>query len=604
VGAAEAAVVIGWLRTAGPPSDAVVRRALEAVPYPTPTVTLRTLGNATLGIATRPDYVDEHISAPGDLIAAICGRIDNAADLASDATIGRHLPEAFNDADLVVAAFRARGVNAVDRFRGGFSGTVTDGASVWWFRDHVGFKPLFFRDDPTSLIVAGEARQVVVAAELPEEPNLEVAKGMYMGGLPSSAPAALKGVRRLAQAAYASRTPDGSISLSRYWAPWELFETSRLSVDEAEAKFLVLLDRAVRRTQTGNDVVLLSGGLDSPAIAAYAAPEHTRRSGRPIGALSAVFPDLPTVDESDLIELCAARYGMKLHTYRPQAKALDDVEEWSRRFASPVPTLSIPEVYEAYALARSHGYTNVLTGEFAELTYGKYPHALSHLLFRGRWLTLWRMIQSEHRRTRGSRRELVQDALSGFVPGKVANRRLVARGQNSAEQIPSWTKPGVLDADLPRPDLMPPGWDRYRTLQMWGFEGCTVTMDADATCAAIAGVTVRRPFADVDLWEFFMSLRAEVKFPTMEWKSLARRALRGVVPDEILDRRKKTFFDPHVQSQIDYPLLERLLVAPRHQIAGVDYAELAQRLRARDLSLLDWMTVRELARVHAFLNAW
>jgi hypothetical protein len=191
-----------------------------------------------------------------------------------------------------------------------------------------------------------------------------------------------------------------------------------------------------------------------------------------------------------------------------------------------VPTLSIPEVYEAYALARSHGYTNVLTGEFAELTYGKYPHALSHLLFRGRWLTLWRMIQSEHRRTRGSRRELVQDALSGFVPGKVANRRLVARGQNSAEQIPSWTKPGVLDADLPRPDLMPPGWDRYRTLQMWGFEGCTVTMDADATCAAIAGVTVRRPFADVDLWEFFMSLRAEVKFPTMEWKSLARRAMQ------------------------------------------------------------------------------
>jgi asparagine synthetase B (glutamine-hydrolysing) len=286
------------------------------------------------------------------------------------------------------------------------------------------------------------------------------------------------------------------------------------------------------------------------------------------------------------------------------AKALDDVDEWSRRFASPVPTLSIPEVHEAYALARSLGYTNVLTGEFAELTYGKYPHALSHLLFKGRWATLWRLIQSEHRRARVSRRELVQDALMGFVPGRYANRRLVARGEHSAGAIPSWAKPGVYVEDRPRPDLLPPGWDRYRTLQMWGFDGCTVTMDADGTCAAIAGVTIRRPFADVDLWEFFMSLRTEVKFPTQEWKSLAKRALRGVVPDEIIDRRKKTFFDPHVASQIDYPLLERLLIAPRHRIGGIDYVELERRVRARDLTLPDWLTVRELARVHAFLNAW
>ncbi len=596
--------MIGWIRADGPPNEALLRRALAAVPYPTPTVTLRQAGNATLGIATRPEFADEQISAPGTMIAALTGRIDNAADLAKDASIAQHLPPAFNDADLVVAAFRALGVDAVKRFRGAFAGIVTDGADLWWFRDHVGFKPLFFRDQPSSLIVAGEARQVVVAAEIPEEPHMEVVEGMYTGGLPSSAPAALKGVRRLAQAGYGARARDGTISLTRYWAPWELFETARLTLDEAAAKFLALLEQAVRRTMTGNDLLLLSGGLDSPAIAAYAAPEHQRRSGRHLGALSAVFPDLPSVDESELIRLCAARYGMDLHTYRPQAKALDDVEEWSRRFASPVPTLSIPEVFEAYSLARSHGYTNVLTGEFAELTYGKYPHALSHLLFRGRWLTLWRMIQSEHRRARVSRRDLVKDALLGLVPGKFANRRLVARGENSADQIPSWTKPGVLVEDLPRPDLMPPGWDRYRTLQMWGFDGCTVTMDADATCAAIAGVTIRRPFADVDLWEFFMSLRAEVKFPTQEWKSLAKRALRGVVPDEILDRRKKTFFDPHVESQIDYPLLERLLIAPRHRIGGIDYAELERRVRARDLTLLDWMTVRELARVHAFLNAW
>lgn len=596
--------MIGVLRREGSPDEALLRRAIAAAPYPTPDVTLRSVGNATLGIATRPGFADESISAPGDLIAAITGRLDNIDELLADATIAKHAPAAATSADVVIAAFRTLGVDAVQRFRGAFAGVVSDGRAFWWFRDHVGFKPLFFRHDGDGIVAAGDARQVVVAAQLPEEPNLDVVEWMYIGGLPSAAPSALKGVSRLAQGSHGARNEAGKVSLTRYWTPWTRFEKASFTVEEASAEFLRLLERAVHRTMTGNDLVLLSGGLDSPAVAAYAAPEHRRRSNKPLGALSAVFPDLPAVDETPLIELTAKRFGMDLHTYRPQAKALDDVEEWSRRLASPVPTLSIPEVYEAYSRVRALGYGNVLTGEFAELTYGKYPHLLSHLMFKGRWITLWRMIQSEHRRAHISRRDLVADALMGLVPGKLANRLLVRRGQNSAEQIPSWAAEGTFNPNLPRPDLLPPGWARYRALQLWGFEGCTVTMDADATCAAIAGVTIRRPLADVDMWEFFLSLPADVKFPTQQWKSLAKLALRGVIPDEIVDRRGKTFFDSHVESQIDYPLLERLLTAPKHRINGIDYDNLARRIRQRDLTLLDWLSIRELARVHAFLNAW
>ena len=42
-------------------------------------------------------------------------------------------------------------------------------------------------------------------------------------------------------------------------------------------------------------VVLLSGGLDSPAVAAFAAAELGRDGEKPLGALSCVFPDLPSV---------------------------------------------------------------------------------------------------------------------------------------------------------------------------------------------------------------------------------------------------------------------------------------------------------------------
>jgi asparagine synthase (glutamine-hydrolysing) len=608
--------VIGILSKRGPVDEALARRALAAVPYPTPAVTIRRVGDALLGIATRTDFVDECISREGETIAAMTGRIDNAAEIRAELTRGagrgaksetgngERRDEGLNDADLVVAAFAAWGWEAVRRFRGAFSILVTDGTRFWAVRDHVGFRGLFYRDDPAAFIAAGEARQVIVAAQLREEPDLTVVELLYYGGMPSHTPSALKGADRLAQGAIARVRLGAPLEKERWWTPWTLFETARPTVAQASEQFLALLKQSCERSLTGRDVVFLSGGLDSPAIAAYAAPAHRERTGRAIGALSAIFPDLPDVDETGLIEIVAKRFGMKLDTFRPTAKALDDAIEWSRKLGTAVPTLSIPEVSEAYTRAKALGYDNVLTGEFAEITYGKYPHALSHLLLTGRWGTLLKYIGEQHRRG-ASRSELALDALSALVPGRVANwwMRTTGRGGQPA-LVPSWIQSTMLGTHMPRRDLLPPARQRYKVLQLWGFEGSTVTMEADATTAAIAGVTIRRPFADVDLWEFFLSLPPEVKFPWLQWKALARHALRGVIPDEILDVKKKTYFDPHVMQQVDYPLLERLFRAPKHRINGIDYGELARRIAARDLAFADWLSARDLARVHAFLEAF
>ena len=141
-------------------------------------------------------------------------------------------------------------------------------------------------------------------------------------------------------------------------------------------------------------------------------------------------------------------------------------------------------------------------------------------------------------------------------------------------------------------------------MQLWGTQGSTITMEADLICGIMAGVTIRRPLADVDLWEFFLSLPGEIKFPVLQWKALARRSLRGVIPDEILDRPKKTVFNDHMMQQIDYPTLRRLLVSPAYRVPGVNYERLAERLQREDLGFLDWVRVKELARCHAFLNTF
>ena len=57
---------------------------------------------------------------------------------------------------------------------------------------------------------------------------------MYTGGLASSAPSALKGVRRLAQGSHGARNATGKISLTRYWTPWVHFEKGKFTVEEAK----------------------------------------------------------------------------------------------------------------------------------------------------------------------------------------------------------------------------------------------------------------------------------------------------------------------------------------------------------------------------------
>jgi asparagine synthase (glutamine-hydrolysing) len=532
---------------------------------------MRRLGSCLLGVALQPDLADGSVSANGPLIAALDGRLDNAADLHQECLTAGAPPASSSDADIVVAAFRQFGPDVVNRFRGAFAGVVTDGQALW-------------------------------AAQLPAEPDFEVLEAIFFGGLPSHTPSALKGVSRVPQGMVLSTGMAAGVTWERYWHPRKLLETSRFGPDEARERFLVLLEQAVKRTITGRDVLFLSGGLDSPAVAAYAAPEHLRRTGRPLGALAVVFPDLPAVDERPFIELVAQRHGLELHTYATSARALDDVEEWSRRLGTPVPMLSIPEVWEAYRRAHALGYRNVLTGEFAELTYGKFPHQLAHLLQRGRLQAAYQVMKAEHLEHGASRRELVQEALTGFVPGRIINWWLAIRGRNAMHKVLPWLASTRYNKYVSRHDYMVPARDRWNDLQLYGTSGSTITMDADATCAAMAGVTIRRPLADIDLWEFFLSLRAEVKFPVLQWKALARQALRGVIPDEILDRPKKTLFDDHVMKQMDYPTLERLLVRPKYRMKDVDYDVLAERIARRELGFHEWLRARELARIHAFLN--
>ena len=575
---------------------------LAAAPHRGECTTLRVIGNCVLGVANHPDTSAAAISTEAPLTAALAGHIDNAVALSRELAAAGFAPATAAHADVVVAAFRKFGPEAGKHFRGCFAAILTDGASVWCFRDHAGFRPLFYRNDPGRFTAALEAPQVVVGSGITPEPDFDVLHHILYSQLPSDLPAALKGVERLAQATVLIADLGGGVTQRRYWHPERLLETSRLSATDLKDRFDELMTQAVTRTLTGKDAILLSGGVDSPAVAAFAATGYRERFGRPLGAVSSVFPDLPNVDERPYIELVAQRFDIELHTHRPQAQPLEKLEEWTALFGTPIPTVSIPELAESYELASRLGYRTLLTGDFAEFLFGTPMHLVSHLLTRGRWPALIRLLATERRRG-VEWRWLIGHLLTTFVPGRIANLYGQWRGHYE-DRMPDWLDPQRTYRPPFRNDLLPWPWQRWRELQLMGTSGSTITLDAGEICAVRTGIDVRRPFADIDLWEFFVSLRGEVKHPDIRYKTLVRGWLRGRVPDEILDRRRKTVFDDHVMAQVDYPALTRWLVGPRHRFPGIDYQRLAERIERRDFSRFDWYWAKDLARIHAFLNAW
>jgi asparagine synthase (glutamine-hydrolysing) len=585
----------------GPADPDVAARMVAVVPHRGTVHAVVTLGASVLCAVAYPDRRDAVLASDAGLAGAFVGALDNREELTAWLAEREVVLSSVEPAAIMLAMFRLLGEETPNRLRGTFAGIVTDGARLWAFRDHLGFCPLFYRDAPAGFYAATEAKQVVAGAAIPAEPDPDVVERIFYGRYDDDTPAALKGVRRLQKSSVIAVTRERA-SVRRYWHPEGLLETARLAAREVDEGFHTLMAQAVRRMLTRETAVSLSGGIDSSAVAAYAA-SAALAAGYPLAAISAVYPSAPSVDERPYTEAVAAYLQMALRTYEPAARPTDRLREWMRLCDGPVPTISLPEIDENYSLAGRLGYRTVLTGELGEFVYDMRRHLVSHLLWHARAGALRAHARAEHARG-ASWPTIGRRILSASMPRTLTAWYLRWRQPGGGRRIPEWLDTRTANEVPYFVDLeLPPG-QRWIQQQLLAFVGPGITLEADEVCAAARGVHVRRPLADVDLWEFFLSLPAEMKFPDSHPKTLVRRMLRGRVPDSILDRSDKTTFNEAVLSKIDYDALRRWLTDPPRRIRGVNYEILASRLARRDFGIVDFIWAKDLAAAHAFLSLW
>ena len=242
----------------GPGDPTVVDAMLAASPHRGIPSGAVTVGSVALGVSDEPDLADAGLTSDGQVGVAFAGTIDNLRELASLADLGDRPPTPADAATVLLATFRRVREDLPLLLRGSYAIAVTDGTTLWTFRDHLGMGTLFYRDDRTAFYAASEAKQVVAGAGIALEPDLDVLEAIFYSEYDDGTPSALRGVRRLPKAVLMRAHPEGAHH-RRYWIPERLIETARFDPGELADRFHALMGQAVSRTLGGDDVIALSG---------------------------------------------------------------------------------------------------------------------------------------------------------------------------------------------------------------------------------------------------------------------------------------------------------------------------------------------------------
>jgi asparagine synthase (glutamine-hydrolysing) len=582
----------------GPPGQEAAQRMLAAARHRGSLTETLECGSAVLAVATVPDLPEAEVAATDGWAAAFTGRLDNPPEIAHRLGLRGSGDERYAPPVLLIDAFRRFGDEAPSLLRGAFAAVITDGRRLWSFRDQVGFETLFYRDEADGFYVASEAKQIVAGTRLRREPDIETLEQIFYDSVEDPTRTAVEGVQRLLHGTLLHADQDRSWS-KRYWNPEALLETGRPSDEEVAARFEEVMGRAVGRVLTGADAVSLSGGIDSPALAAFAAPEHRRLYGRPLAALSAVYPGFPVADERAYIEDVATSLGISLSTYEPLPQTLTRLREWVDLFDGPWKTWSPSGAEQRLALAGQLGFRTILDGNMAEQVMAMQRFLVAHLLTRGRMMAALRYLRQDWAEAASVRR-IIRQLITPFVPRWAVATYL---RRNPMLGVPEWLDRSRIDAG--RIQAAKPLRHMWVAGQLGGFGGSSLALEASAVLYSIFGVRERMPWGDVDLWEFFLSLPAEIKFPNAVIKGLTRKLLTGRVPATILQRRDKSIMNEWFEAtSMDYDSLGRWLSRPKHRVRGIDYRSLAQRLEDRDMALPEYVWAKDLAAIHAFLDLW
>lgn len=469
-----------------------------------------------------------------------------------------------SDTEVILHAFEEWGIDCLKKLRGMFAFALWDTRTkaLWLARDPMGIKPLYYSMHHGRLTFASEIKALLADPDQKRAVD-ETAFFHFLSFMAVPAPDTLfEGIRKLGNATWLKVTGKGDLREQRYWDVWEGARPSERRTDAEIADELLRGLRESVSLRKVSDVpvgVFLSGGIDSSTNTAL----FSEGEAKPVKTFSIGYDGEYSSykNEFDFARMMAERVGAEHHE---RLLSLDDLVEFLPRMIElqdePIADPVCIPVFYVSELARQNGVVVCQVGEGADELFWGYPDWRRNLRLQrffdhsasrpvaGLAMAAFRMMGKQD----GYHYEWLRRGASGtpvFWGGAQSYTETHKKRLLSPDMQKKFRGRTAWDAIRPirerfesiAPDPSALNWMSYLDLNFRLPE--LLLMRVDKMSMGVS-LECRVPFLDHKFVEFAMSIPPSVKTRNNCLKYILKQAVTGLIPKEIIHRKKQGFGVP------------------------------------------------------------
>jgi asparagine synthase (glutamine-hydrolysing) len=496
----------------------------------------------------------------GSAVVVFNGEIYNYRQLRAQLIKAGHRFRTEADTEVIVHLYEEQGLACVQALDGMFAFALWDAcrSRLIIARDRVGKKPLFYAVRNGCLTFASELAALVADPEIERTVDPRALDGFLTYGYVPGPLSIYSGIAKLPPASTLVYS-GGDVDVERYWRldysrKRAIGDRSLIREEVREAITSAVRKRLIADVPLG---AFLSGGIDSSAVVAAMAEV----GGEPVRTFSIGFGN-ERFNELPHARVVAERFGTDHHEFIVEPDAVEIAPRIARHYGEPFADASaIPSFYVS-ELTRKY-VTVALNGDGGDESFGGYSRYAAVMLAQ----QLARLPRPLLTRVSALADRLSPDA-SIDSPRNRIRRLLGSLALPPAAQYARYTAyfddeqrddlytedfKALLD-DSVVPDVISNPWmgasgqsilDVMLEVDVESYLPSDLLVKIDIATMAHS-LEARSPLLDTYLMELAASLPPELKVRGREKKIILREALRGQLPDEILDRPKRGFGVPLV----------------------------------------------------------
>ena len=502
-----------------------------------------------------------------------------------------------SDTEVIVHGYEEWGIEGLcARIEGDYAVGLWDGRTqqLFLFRDRIGVKPLYFSLQPGMILFASEIKAIIEHPDVPRDVD-PVAMYHYLSFLTTPAPLTMfKGVFKLPAGYLLEIDNCGALKATRYWdaMPGEGIPKSDIAGLDWTARQAYYIKSIRERLSAGiekrmmSDVpfgVFLSGGIDSSTNVAL----MTRHMDRPVDTFTVGFKDFQHLNELDEARLVAKTFKTNHHEVLiDESDMRGYLGDLIHHQDEPIADWVCIPLYFVSKLAKDSGITVVQVGEGSDEQFCGYAGYMGYLeLYQKYWRPFQRYVPrplqhaaagiaskiADVRPSLGVYADIIDraacdrehfwcgsHAFQDIYKSKLVNQGAIPRQSYPQELIasglmpPSYGEPdsfNIVKSFTSEIDRKHPGQDVLSRMIYQEFKlrlPELLLMRVDKIGMSVS-LEPRVPFLDHKLVEFALDIPMVDKVHGGVAKYLLKKAVEGIIPDEIIYRKKMGFGAPMTQ---------------------------------------------------------